>query len=713
MSLFPKPEPSLFGDHDKYIRDCVQAFYDRSSSANQAWQAEAIKDARFEAGDQAVWEYEYGTDKMMRMRHGHGHFVFNYIQRIINGIDGHQRRNRKSIVVVPVENASNKTADQLTKALMWAQDRDNILEKISEAFRGALITGLNLLHIWLDFRGDPISGNIRVDVCDFTEFMIDPFFKKTDLSDCEAIWKRSFVTKREAASLLPGKEDAIAQLDPGMPNNRQEFPFAPENYSTNYHAHHLLAYDEYYYRDYRTQKIVVDTERGESQEWVGDDDSLQEFLDMYPELTVLKNEVPTVRLAIMVQGHVMFDAPNPLGIDEFPFVPVTIYHRPQLPQPEMRFQGVVRGLRDPQYLFNRRKVISLDILESQLTSGWKIKDGSLVDEEQRFNTGQGGAIFVKADASMDDAQQIPPPQIPQSNFQVEQDLQQDISNISCANEELMGTDDTQVGLLSMLRQSASAKSLQPLFDQLELSQYILGRRLIQVIQNNFAPGKMEKILQEQPTDEIYNKSFAIYDAKVVQGINTATQRNMEFAQLLQLKDYGIEIPDEHIIEAATVQNKERLMEALKEQREQRQQREQEQQQLNMQQQQATIEATQAQAKEFTGRGVERMSRVQENQALAGERQAREAAERAQAQERVSEIRENRAQAQEDRYSGLLDMAKALKEIEGSDIDNTRKLIESVMRLRELEQYRPDDMSQQQLPRSTQQSNLSSLIDMMR
>ena len=96
---------------------------------------------------------------------------------------------------------------------------------------------------------------------------------------------------------------------------------------------------------------------------------------MYPSITVIEQEVPTVNLAIVVQGKVIYSGRNPLGIDKYPFIPVIAYYEPSMPYYPYRIQGVVRGLRDSQYLYNRRKVIELDILESQINSGWKYKEG--------------------------------------------------------------------------------------------------------------------------------------------------------------------------------------------------------------------------------------------------------------------------------------------------------------------------------------------------
>jgi len=61
-------------------------------------------------------------------------FNFNRIRRVINMISGHQRRNRKSIIAVPVDNADEETADQFSKVLLWATQQEGVLETISKLF---------------------------------------------------------------------------------------------------------------------------------------------------------------------------------------------------------------------------------------------------------------------------------------------------------------------------------------------------------------------------------------------------------------------------------------------------------------------------------------------------------------------------------------------------------------------------------------------------
>lgn len=686
MPLFPQLGPEYYDEQDRGILDRMMAFYAESISINQSFWTEADTDTRFLTGDQTVWNDIYGNLPANRRRS----FSFNRIRRVVEMISGHQRRNRKSTIVVPVENADEGTADQYSKILLWCNQQEGVLETISDAFHGALGTGMNLLQVWLDFRSDPISGNIKVDNCSYNSFLIDPFFRKHDLSDCNAIWKRSFLTKGECASLLPDKVDQIMQLM-GQDNRDGKFQFMPENY--NYGMKNLLTYDEYYYRDYRKQKMLVDSQTGESQEWRGqDEDALKIFLQQEPSVTVIEQEIPTVRLAIVVQGKVMYDGPNPLGIDLYPFVPVMAYYTPEMPYFPGRVQGVVRGLRDAQYLYNRRKAIELDILESQINSGWKYKENALVNPRDIFLSGQGRGLALKEEAQMADVEQIIPPQVPPSMIQLSEILAKEVQEISGVNEELLGSAiDDKAGILSMLRQGAGLTTLQRLFDQLDRSQKLLGKVMIDIIQSNFTPGKIKKIIQEEPAPQFYNKAFGKYDSSVEEGINSTTQKQMELAQLLQLRELGIPIPDSSIIDAITVQDKRKLMAAMEQEKQQQMQQMQQQAQIAEQEAQSRIQLAQARAQADQGLGAERYSRIQENQALAEER---------------------RAAAIKDHELGLLNLVKAMKELDGMDINHLAQLVTVAKTLKDAsaaEEVKQRQMQQPGVQESSMQPVMQSSV----
>jgi len=586
MALFPQGNIMTFNSGDAAIREMVETFYNDAMMVNQTYWHEASIDARFNAGDQTLWSELYSVPIRTRKN-----FSFNHIRRITNLLSGYQRRTRKSMKATPVENSDQSTADQLTKLLSSATRNANILDVVSEAYNGAMVTGMNLMQVWVDYRNDPISGDIRVDNCSYNSFIMDPYFRKRDLSDCNAMWKRSFLTKDAVISLIPDKKEIIEPMTSYY--NDGKFPYLPENELLN---KNLLAYDEFYYRDYRKQKLLVDVNLGETLEWTGSDEALREFLSMYPQVKVIDTNVPTVKLALLVNGSVVYDDVNPLGIDTYPFVPVFGYFDPDVYNFPLRIQGIVRGLRDTQYLYNRRKIIELDYAESVATNGYIYKESSLVDPDAPMKTGQGRMIRLKKNADMGDFVPIPQNEIPSSWPQLTEALGREFQEISGASEELLGVaDDFKSAALAKQRHGWALIQQQTLFDQLDHSQKLLGEVIVKVIQNNYTPGKVRRIIGEEPTQEFYSKKFAKYDIAIEEGFDTATQRQQAFTELVVLKELGIEIPDSAMINAANIQNKDELLQAIDQQKQEVAQMQQQQAQAAMAEQQATMNMMNAKA----------------------------------------------------------------------------------------------------------------------
>lgn len=665
MPFYPALGPEFIDEKYRETALRYNQFYNDAFTVGAAYWADAELDTRFWAGDQNLWNDYYGGNLPAGRRRG---FYFNHIKPQINVVTGYQRRNRKSTIAIPVENGDQETADQYTKLLMQNDRDDNVLETISEAFlQGACITGMSLLVSYLDYRNDPVSGDLKTSHYAYNSFIMDPYCRKwSDLSDCSGMILRNCVTKREALSLVPQFNNDVINMAMQPGTHDGKFINMPENY--NYAMRNLLNYDQYFYRDYRQARLLLDKNTGEINEWKGgpEEDLLKEFLQQYPEVKVIESEVPTVRVAIILNGKVMWDGPNDLGTDMYPMVPVIGYYDPQLPYYPWRIQGIVRGLRDAQYLFNRQKIIQLDILESQINSGWVYKPGSLVNPLDVFTlSGQGKGLALKNEANMTDVQRIEPPAIPPTTIQITESLGQEIMKASGINEELMGSAvDEKAGVLAMLRQGAGLTSLQILFDQLDTSQKQLGKIRMEIMTTNYVPAKIKKILGgQEPSPQFYSKAFGKYHCVIEEGLNTTTQKQMQFAQMLQLKEYGVPITDQDLLEAATIQNKQKIIENAVKNSQQAQQMQQQQSQLQMADIQSRIKLNDARAIADEGLGIERLSRVDENKALADER---------------------RAQAKKDEDTALLEKVKTLKLLEEIDIGHLEKYINLAQQLKNMD-----------------------------
>jgi hypothetical protein len=622
----------------------------------QHW-AQGARAVRAEAGDPTMMN-QFNINISGNRQNN---FYFNRIRPICGMLSGVQRRNRKSIIVNPLENGDSETADQWTKIMLQWFKKENVHETISEAFhQGAVITGLNFIQLYLDFSNDPLNGEIKAKNLDYNEVMCDPFFREPDYSDGQFIWRRTFLTPSACAAICPPdmwEKIMSLQGSPSGMSKDARFQYMPESFGTT--QGNKLTYDEYWYRDYRQATLVFDSVTGDMRDVTYDTDiDLDAAVADNPQLTVHKKMVPTVRLALRVQNIVIYDGPNPLSIDNFPFIPVIGYYSKSLPYMYQRIAGVVQSLIDPQILFNRRVILSADMIEAQVTGGWKFKEGAVIDVKHLFQTGAGRVIPIKDGYQMSDVEQIAPPTIPPSFFELQQVFDKELYNCAGISEENLGkiVQDDSSGYLAAQRTAAGLTATQPLFDRLDLSTCMLGNRFMEICRANYTPAKIKNILEgEEPAQLFYDKAFGKYHSQVQLSYNTESQQQLQFAQLLTLrKDAGVAIPDEDMIEASTIQHKDRMLARMQEREQAAQQQQQQLSESQMKLNQAQSELAQARAMADMGLYNERTSRVQENFALAEER---------------------RAESVQNENQALLNFVRAAKELEGVDLAHLRQLLD--------------------------------------
>lgn len=367
-----------------------------------------------------------------------------------------------------------------------------------------------------------------------------------------------------------------------------------------------------------------------------------------------------MRRTIILNDRVLLDEPNPYKIDRYPIVPCLGYFNPDTPYYAYKFRGLVRDLRDCQYLFNRLKVSDLDILESQ-QQGLKVKKGALVTPDDSLNTGHGRVLSIDPKFQMTDVepmQIIPPSPV---MLQMEDMLQATAHRIVGIDPAAMGMDvQDKAGIISMMRQAASARNIQKFFDQFDEMQRLCGDIIVEMIQKNWTYGKVRQVIGEEPTAEFDNKAFFKYGAKIIQGMLTETQQQLNLAQLLHLREVtGINIPSSAILEATTIQNKEKLMEAIDAQEKSAAEQAQKMEELQLQQMQIDNQAKISYAHSQEGLYLERVAKIQTDKAVA--------------QDKL------RKSHQEDTHS-LLNLVKAIKEIQGMDIDHIARQVQVLSQL---------------------------------
>lgn len=594
----------------KDLKQMMDWFYNTNYQTNSALQLQAMIDKRFKAGDQRLYNATYGQNSESMQK-----FFINLIRRHTSMISGFQRKNRKSTVALPIGEDDDVIADDYNKVLRWCDDRDGYQEYQSQAFENAVDVGESMLHLYPDYTLDPISGDLFTDCVSMFYYLSDQYSRKQDLTDSNGIWRRRWVSNQQAKVLLPGYSKEIDKIRAGgMRDGR--FPLQAE--LQNVASNNLYTYDEFYYRTTRKGKIILDPMTGESAEWEDSEEEeegmMEKVLSMQPWLKVHTVDIPTVKLVICLSGKMVYHGNNLLNIDAYPFVPVQCYVDQDLLIPAWRKQGVVRGLRDTQFLYNMRKIIELQLLQSSINAGWVYPVDIVADPKcfRQSSGGDGFLIGLKSGRLPNEIQRIEPVNIPSSLMQLSQSLAEDITKISGVNEELLGaaTDDKS-GILSMLRQGAGLTTLQTIFDKLDYSQRLYGKIRLQAIRKNFSKGKIRNILGHEADPRFFTSHSQKYGITVEEGNYSATQRQAEVMQLLQWKELGINIADKSIIRAAIITNKKQLLADMEEQAQAQQQQAQQQAQKQAQIDQAKITETMAKAQLDIAKAQESHAKIED------------------------------------------------------------------------------------------------------
>lgn len=322
------------------------------------------------------------------------------------------------------------------------------------------------------------------------------------------------------------------------------------------------------------------------------------------------------------------------------------YFEPLIDEMTLKLQGIVRSIVDCQRQYNRRHSQIIDLMESVINTGWISRNGAVLDPQMLLQSGQARNIILNESADINaDIREINAPQVPPGYLQYQDIIDKNIMEIPGGSEELLGissTGDSQVsGRLAEVRASNGLKGNRGLFDNLEQTLKWLADKVVRLIQINYTPGKVWRITKRDPTPEFFSGEFGQYDSVISQVTLTETQRAEHYRDLLQLRELGIAIPDDALIEAAPIQGKTKLKERM-----------------------AAIAEQQAQAQQKIAETEQRqaeleMSQIDNNLALAQERRARTIADIGLARERISESEQNHAKA-------LLDNAKTYAEIEHLD-----------------------------------------------
>lgn len=661
---------------DNEIRSEFQCNY---RYARDYW-APFVKDAQVYTLAQSGYTWSDAERKAL-IKEGREPYELNIMRRPQQFFSGFLRDNINEIIYGPVEGSDQKTADQFTKLSYYVWDKGDgyptFLNSADETFK----SGISLCGIQMDYSRDFINGDISFFTRTYNSFYLDPTFEKINLEDCSFAITRDLIDKQYAKQLLPFVDPKFID-DLAMSYRDDKFMQYHPEFQTFSRKRSLIAYDQYYKRITKTREFLVDMDSTFYRDITDlpkeEKDMLKVGLNrlrrmredpeidpkMVPNVEIRSAERPFVELNVMLNGERCYCGEDKTGVvHTYPFAPLICYMEPSIWMPSQRIQGLSSCNWSLQRQFNMRHMKIVDMMDSTISTGFKYLIGSVPDPQDMQQSGQNKLIGVdpeNAPEGLNSVQELHGGGANPALMEYQRELNQLSLTLANVTESTLGIDEggnTQIsGRLAQVRIAQGLRGNRKMMDNIEQAQQVIGGLVLKCLQTKYPPGKIERILGEQPTEQFYNKEFEQYDAIVKEGVRSKSQKDAYYYELVNLKKDGIvDVPEPEIVRALSMAGLSDLQEAIEAQAEMKAK------------QQAKVDAKENLSLELDNAKKEEMI------ALAQERRARVEADLGLKVERASEAEENRAQA-------ALARAKTITEIASMEDERIIRVLQFVQML---------------------------------
>jgi hypothetical protein len=669
ISYYNSPWKNNVEPNQGNVKQWLDNLYTRYQPMEQSRWNQANIDTLFYAGEQSFVNRFFNFNNTSSFNK----YYFNLVQQPINMVTGYERQHRKNFNYIPSEGADPHTTDQYNKLITHVANAGSIHEQKSKAKELAAISGLVLVQPYLDYTGcDPAQGELKVKIWEYNSFLVDPYFRSPDMSDAQFFWCQEYISKHEAEARFPGKTNAISPMS-GSPQRYGSFYFLPENY--NMARNDLMVLSYVWYKWKRKKKRLYSRKRNQFFDFSGGDGQLDAILYNIPDLEPVTVEVPTWKLATVLNDQLMYQGDNPLGFDSCPVIPYFWNYDPHINYYDLRCRSLVYPMRSPQFLANHKIITNNDIAAATINAGWKRKIGAVANEDNLKKSGQGWDVIINEGYELTDCEKIIPSAVPESDLALAQQMIELVYNTSGINlENWSGQDDKQTSSLTiLLKQAANLMVFQKYFDQWDFADRLLGDKSLQIILNNWNAEKVSLYIGEEPSPYFYSKVFSKYQVLVEESDLTPTQQNLQAQQMFEVNErFGREVfTPSQIIPKLNIAGKAEIIQILEQQEQQKAAMENE-----MQNTQHAFEHAKLQ---------ELMSKAAANIARAREDHSRSESNLGLYEERLSMIERNRALTLKEKQSALKELLESIQkygEIETAYAENKLKIDSNEIQMQE-------------------------------
>lgn len=500
----------------------------------------------------------------------------NMVFSTVNTVIGYQTQSRMDLTFKPRENSDQNIADVMTKVGMYVIDENKYPWIESTVFSDGLIQQRGYFDIRIDFDKNML-GNIKIIDLDPLDVIPDPDAKSYNPDDWTDVIALRWMTIDDIKTIYGvGKYREVSRYAESDPD------FGADGYGVERNKFgDKNTYMAYYNDEYGNTHIRVI----ERQWWkltkrdfffdpiTGDYTTVPEAMTpreakRYAKtkgFTIINRLVKRVRWTVSTRDVLLHDDWSPY--EHFTIVPYFPYFR------RGATIGMVDNLIKTQEMVNKSLSQILHIINTTANSGWTVEQNSLtnMDIEDLEEDGAKTGLVIEYKTGRQRPEKIQPNQIPtglKDMVTTGIELMRMISGVSETFQGGKGPEVTGVAIQSRVHQSAI--QLAAPIDNLFRTRNLIAMRVLELIQAFYTDERVFIITSDSPAKEaqqviinqqmpdgsiINDVSMGKYDIVIADVPTQVTFQNAQFQQALELRKYGIMIPDDEMVLMSTLARK--------------------------------------------------------------------------------------------------------------------------------------------------------------
>ena len=444
--------------------------------------------------------------------------TINKIKPIIKLLTGIERQSKSDYKAFPEGGEDSIVAVVVTLLMKNVVKNSNLEIKFSDQFKNGAIGGMCFLEPYVDYSFDMVNGDMKFKKVSPLNVYLDPHFKEYDLSDSKFFIKvTEDLSKDDLLGLFPDKETKINNITEGKINldNVGEIlgdgkaTIETQNYNNNNEIDNDTdifgedkepTYDliDYYYKSQENRYFGVIQEKGIIEEFKTKEKA-QEFTVQFGGI-IIERKIPVIKLIQVVANVELYSGvswsyPNYRSYPIIPYFAELITE--DLNDLSLTIQGVVRGLKDLNLEYNKRRTQELRHLNSSANSGFEVEENQLEPDElaKLKEFGSSAGLVIERRQNTPPIGRITPMPLSQGHSQLAAENAQDLKEASGVNPDLLANDSqSQSGRAILLKQRQGLSMMQEMLDNFSMTKKMTGRFILSQLPDIFTLESAKRVL---------------------------------------------------------------------------------------------------------------------------------------------------------------------------------------------------------------------------